>query len=501
MDPRLQTELLLTRRHFFSRGSTGIGIAALAGLLTGDVHAASKTSHGTPGLPGLPHFPPKAKRIIYLFQSGAPSQMELFDYKPRLVEFRGTELPDSIRMGQRLTGMTSTQSTFPVAPSLFKFAQRGNSGAWVSELMPHTAKIADQLCFIKSMHTEAINHDPAVTFVQTDFQLAGRPSIGAWLSYGLGSENKDLPAFVVMVSSGSANPGDQPLYDRLWGSGFLPTRYQGVKFRGVGDPVLHLSNPQGFDDGARRRFVEDLGKLNQISLEEFGDPEISTRIAQYEMAYRMQHSVPELTDFSKEPERVFEMYGPDSRKPGTFAANCLLARRLAERGVRFIQLYHQGWDQHGNLPAGIRTQTRETDRASGGLIKDLKQRGMLEDTLVIWGGEFGRTCYSQGKLTKDDYGRDHHPRCFSIWLAGGGIKPGMTYGRTDDYGYNIADAEGNALNPDKSTFTPGAVHVHDLQATILHLLGIDHERLNYLYQGRRFRLTDVDGHVVKDILA
>src|SRR5882672_10966148 len=343
MNPNLQPGLHLTRRHFFSRGAAGVGIAALASLLNHDLRAAEDGPPATGGLPGLPHFPPKAKRVIYLFQSGAPSQMELFDYKPRLAEFRGTELPDSIRMGQRLTGMTSTQSTFPVAPSLFKFAQYGNSGAWVSELMPHTAKIADQLCFIKSMHTEAINHDPAVTFFQTGAQLAGRPSIGAWLSYGLGSENKDLPAFVVMISQGTGNPNDQPLYDRLWGSGFLPTKYQGVKFRSLGDPVLHLSNPKGFDDGARRRFVEDLGKLDQLSLEEFGDPEISTRIAQYEMAYRMQNSVPELTDFSKEPQHVFEMYGPDSRKPGTFAANCLLARRLAERGVRFIQLFHRGW--------------------------------------------------------------------------------------------------------------------------------------------------------------
>src|SRR5207302_4193907 len=384
MDPRLETELLLTRRHFFGRSSTGIGIAALASIFCRDLARGDVTSQAEAGLAGLPHFPPKAKRVIYLFQSGAPSQMELFDHKPKLKDLRATELPESIRQGQRLTGMTATQTSFPVAPSLFQFAQHGKSGAWVSELMPHTAKIADELCFIKSMNTDAINHDPAITFFQTGFQLAGRPSIGAWLSYGLGSENKDLPAFVVMVSTGIS---DQPLYDRLWGSGFLPTRYQGVKLRSGGDPVLYLSNPEGIDDGARRRFVEDLGKVNQLSLEEFGDPEISTRIAQYEMAYRMQNSVPELTDFSKEPEHVFEMYGPDSRKPGTFAANCLLARRLAERGVRFIQLYHQGWDQHDNLPNAIRGQARETDQASAALIQDLKQRGMLEDTLVIWGGE------------------------------------------------------------------------------------------------------------------
>ena len=470
---------MMTRRHFFERTSAGLGIAALASLFQEEMRAEG-------GLPGLPHFPPKAKRVIYLFQSGAPSQLELFDYKPKLKDLRATELPDSIRQGQRLTAMTAAQSSFPVAPSQFSFAQHGNSGAWVSELMPHTAKIVDQLCFIKSMHTEAINHDPAVTFFQTGFQLAGRPSIGAWLAYGLGSENKDLPAFVVMVSSGSANPGDQPLYDRLWGSGFLPTRYQGVKFRGVGDPVLHLSNPQGFDDGARRRFVDDLGKLNQISLEEFGDPEITTRIAQYEMAYRMQNSVPELTDFSKEPQHVFEMYGPESRKPGTFAANCLLARRLAERGVRFIQLFHRGWDQHVKLPEKIVGQCQDTDQPSAALVQDLKERGLLDDTLVVWGGEFGRTVYSQGKLTSTDYGRDHHPRCFTIWMAGGGVKPGITYGETDDYCYNIAQ---------------DPVHVHDLHATILRCLGIDHTKLTFKFQGRHFRLTDVHGEVVTKVLA
>jgi hypothetical protein len=466
----------MTRRHFFSRTSTGLGIAALAGLLQEDLRAEG-------GLPGLPHFPPKAKRVIYLFQSGAPSQMELFDHKPKLAGLRATELPESIRQGQRLTGMTATQTSFPVAPSLFQFAQYGKSGAWVSELMPHTAKIVDELCFIKSMNTDAINHDPAITFFQTGFQLAGRPSIGAWLSYGLGSENKDLPAFVVMVSTGIS---DQPLYDRLWGSGFLPTRYQGVKLRSGADPVLYLSNPQGIDDGARRRFVEDLGKVNQLSLEEFGDPEISTRIAQYEMAYRMQSSVPELTDLSKEPDRVFELYGPDSRKPGTFAANCLLARRLAERGVRFIQLFHRGWDQHVKLPKNIAMQCRDTDQPSAALVQDLKERGLLDDTLVVWGGEFGRTVYSQGKLTADDYGRDHHPRCFTIWMAGGGVKPGITYGETDDYCYNIAQ---------------DPVHVHDLHATILQCLGIDHTKLTFKFQGRHFRLTDVHGNVVKKVLA
>jgi hypothetical protein len=485
MNPHLQAGLVLTRRHFFSRGASGIGIAALASLLGQDLHAAAEGPSATGGLPGLPHFPPKAKRVIYLFQSGAPSQMELFDYKPRLAEFRGTELPDSIRMGQRLTGMTSTQSTFPVAPSLFQFAQHGNSGAWVSELMPHTAKVADQLCFIKSMHTEAINHDPAVTFFQTGAQLAGRPSIGAWLSYGLGSENKDLPAFVVMISQGTGNPNDQPLYDRLWGSGFLPTKYQGVKFRSLGDPVLYLSNPPGFAPDDRRRFIDDLGQLNRMELDEFGDPEIATRIAQYEMAYRMQTSVPELIDLSKEPARTFELYGDDARKPGTFAANCLLARRLAERGVRFIQLFHRGWDQHVKLPKQIVGQCRDTDQPSAALIQDLKERGLLDDTLVVWGGEFGRTVYCQGKLTADDYGRDHHPRCFTMWLAGGGVKPGLTHGATDDYCYNI---------------TSDPVHVNDLHATILHCLGIDHTKLTFKFQGRHFRLTDVAGKVVKPVL-
>src|SRR5690348_2536042 len=486
MDPRLRSQLLLTRRHFFSLTSTGVGVAALANLLNQDLRASEEAPHATGGLPGLPHFPPKAKRVIYLFQSGAPSQMELFDYKPKLGEFRGSELPDSIRMGQRLTGMTSTQTSFPVAPSLFKFAQHGNSGAWVSELMPHTAEIADQLCFIKSMHTEAINHDPAITFFQTGAQLAGRPSIGAWLSYGLGSENKDLPAFVVMISQGTGNPNDQPLAERQWGSGFLPSKYQGVKFRSLGDPVLYLSDPDGFTQTERRRFIDDLGKLNQVELDEFGDPEIATRIAQYEMAYKMQSSVPELTDLSKEPAHTFDLYGPDARKPGTFAANCLLARRMAERGVRFIQLFHRGWDQHNELPKQIQGQAHDTDQASAALVQDLKERGLLQDTLVVWGGEFGRTVYCQGKLTADNYGRDHHPRCFTMWLAGGGIKPGVSVGETDDYCYNIVK---------------DPVHVHDLHATILRTLGIDHTKLTYKFQGRNFRLTDVAGNVVKSILA
>ena len=487
MDPRNARRLLMTRRHFFSRSSATIGTAALAHLLNEDLFggAAKSADDVSAGLPGLPHFAPKAKRVIYLFQSGAPSQLDLFDYKPQLKNRRATELPDSIRQGQRLTGMTATQTSFPIAPTIFDFKQHGQSGAWISELMPHTAKVADELCFVKTAHTEAINHDPAVTFFQTGFQLAGRPSIGAWLSYGLGTMNKDLPSFVVMVSSGSAIPG-QPLYDRLWGAGFLPSRYQGVKFRSVGDPVLYLSNPPGIDQNARRRFLDDLGKMNELTLGEFGDPEISTRISQYEMAYQMQSSVPELTDLSKEPEKTFELYGEDARKPGTYAANCLLARRLAERDVRFIQLFHRGWDFHTELPKGIRTQSKEVDQGTAALIQDLKDRGLLDETLIIWGGEFGRTVYSQGRLTQDDYGRDHHPRAFTIFMTGGGVKPGISYGETDDYSYNIVK---------------DPVHIHDLHATMLHLLGIDHTKLTFKYQGRHFRLTDVHGNVVKNVLS
>ena len=434
----------------------------------------------------MPDSSPRAKRVIYLFQSGAPSQMDLFDWKPALADLRATELPDSIRRGQRLTGMTATQTSFPVAPTRYKFAQHGASGAWVSELMPHTASMVDELCFIKSMHTEAINHDPAVTFFQTGAQLAGRPSIGAWLAYGLGSENANLPAFVAMISQGTGNPMDQPLYDRLWGAGFLPSRYQGVKFRSVGDPVLNLSNPAGVAEATRRQVLDDLAALNRLKLDDAGDPEIATRISQYELAYRMQTSVPDLVDVSNEPEHIFEMYGPDSRKPGTFAANCLLARRMAERGVRFIQLFHRGWDQHTNLPKQIVGQCRDTDQASAALVRDLRQRGLLDDTLVVWGGEFGRTVYCQGELTADNYGRDHHPRCFTIWLAGGGIRPGITHGETDDFSYNI---------------TRDPVHVHDLHATILRCLGIDHTKLTFKFQGRHYRLTDVHGRIVWEVLA
>ncbi|MEO1979239.1 MAG: DUF1501 domain-containing protein, partial [Fuerstiella sp.] len=450
-----------TRRHFFSRSAGGLGTAALASLLHSDGAAAAQRN----SVDDFQTHTPTAKRVIYLFQSGAPSQLDLFDHKPNLADLRASELPDSIRQGQRLTGMTKDQPSFPVAPSTFRFQQRGQSGAWVSDLLPHTAKIADELCFVKSMHTEAINHDPAITFIQTGAQLAGRPCMGSWLSYGLGSENKDLPAFVAMVSGG----GGQPLYDRLWGSGFLPTRYAGVKFRSIGDPVLFLSNPPGINATLRRSFLDDLAQLNELKRQEVGDPEITTRIAQYEMAFRMQTSVPELTDISDEPQHTFDLYGEDARKPGTFAFNCLLARRLAERDVRFVQLFHRGWDQHTDLPNKIAVQCKDTDRASAALVQDLKQRGLLKDTLVVWGGEFGRTVYCQGKLTANDYGRDHHPRAFTVWMAGGGINAGTTYGETDEFSYNVV------RDP---------VHVHDLNATILHCLGIDHTLLTFKYQGR-----------------
>jgi hypothetical protein len=482
----------ITRRHFLSDAGLGLGSLALGALLRGGSAAAA------PGLPGVPHFPAKARRVIYLFQSGGPAQQDLFDYKPLLNEKNGEQLPDHVRGGQRLTGMSVNQASIPLAGSLFKFAQHGRSGAWVSELLPHTASIVDELCFVKSMYTEAINHDPAITFFQTGSQVAGRPSLGSWVSYGLGSMNDELPAFVVLVTKGK---GDQPLYARLWGNGFLDSRHQGVKFAAGKDPVFYLSNPEGVSATGRRALLDKLGALNRLQYQRELDPEIESRMAQYELAYRMQTSVPEVTDIGRESQATLDLYGPDVHTPGTFAANCLLARRLAERGVRFIQLYHQGWDQHGDLPKQIRVQCRDTDQPCAALLKDLKQRGLLDDTLLIWGGEFGRTSYSQGKLTKTDYGRDHHPRCFTVWLAGAGVKAGLTYGRTDDYGYNIADEHGEPLRPDKATFTRGAIHVHDLQATILHLLGIDHEQLTFTFQGRRFRLTDVHGHVVKELLA
>jgi len=483
--------LTLTRRHFLRGAGLGLGTLALSTLLP----AACAADRG---ILGAPHFPAKARRVIYLFQSGGPAQQDLFDYKPLLNEKNGEQLPEHVRGQQRLTTMSVNQSSIPLAGSVFKFARHGRGGAWLSELLPHTAAIADQICFIKSMYTEAINHDPAITFFQTGSQIAGRPSLGSWLSYGLGSMNDNLPAFVVLVTKGK---GDQPLYARLWGNGFLDSRHQGVKFAAGKDAVFYLSNPEGVSAAGRRALLDKLEALNRVQLERELDPEIESRMAHYELAYRMQTSVPEVTDFSGEPKHVLDLYGPDVRTPGTFAANCLLARRLAERGVRFIQLYHQGWDQHGNLPAAIRVQARETDQPGAALVRDLRRRGLLDDTLIIWGGEFGRTSYSQGKLTKTDYGRDHHPRCFTVWLAGAGVKGGLTYGQTDAYGYNIADEHGEPINPEKAVFTPGAVHVHDLQATILHLLGIDHERLTYKYQGRRFRLTDVHGHVVKDLLA
>ncbi len=477
----------LPRRAFLQRSSTAVSVAALATLLTEPSHANSEDAlKAHAALPGFPNFAPKAKRIIYLFQSGAPSQMDLFDPKPELEKRRGEDLPDSIRQGQRLTTMTSGQAKFPVAPSIFKFAQHGQSGMWMSDLVPQMSSIADEFCMIRSVNTEAINHDPAITFSQTGSQLAGRPSIGSWLSYGLGSENQDLPAYVVLTSFGSGRPDDQPLYDRLWGAGFLPSKHQGVKFRNKGDAVLYLSNPAGVDAAARRGTLDRLAKLNQKHFEQVGDPEIQTRIAQYEMAFRMQTSVPELLDLSKEPQHVLDSYGPDVKRPGSYAANCLLARRLAERDVRFVQLFHMGWDHHGGLPAAIRGQCKDTDQPTAALIKDLKQRDLLKDTLIVWGGEFGRTIYSQGGITATDYGRDHHPRCFTVLLAGAGVKTGTTYGETDDYCYNI---------------TRDPVHVHDLNATILHLLGIDHMRLTSRYQGRDFRLTDIHGEVVKSVLA
>ncbi|MCB0493302.1 MAG: DUF1501 domain-containing protein, partial [Cyclobacteriaceae bacterium] len=434
------------------------------------------------GALGQPHFPPKAKRIIYLFQSGAPSQLDLFDYKPLLAKLNGQDLPESVRQGQRLTGMSAGQASFPLAGSPYSFKQYGGSGAFVSNLMPHTAKIADELCFIKSMYTEAINHDPAITFVQTGSQFPGRPSMGSWVSYGLGSDNENLPSFVVLVTKGKFG---QPLYSRLWGNGFLPSEYQGVQFRAGKNPVLYLTNPPGVSTSSRRNQLDHLNELQNEQYNAFEDPAIQARIAQYEMAYRMQTSIPDVMDTSSESEATYKMYGEDAKKPGTFAANCLLARRLAEKGVKFIQLYHQGWDQHNRLPRDLPVQCKETDQASAALIMDLKQRGMLEDTLVIWGGEFGRTNYSQGELTATSFGRDHHPRCFTLFMAGAGVKKGITYGETDEFGYNI---------------TSNPVHVHDFQATVLHLLGVDHERLTYRSQGRRFRLTDVSGNVVNDIL-
>ena len=465
-----------SRRAFLGHYAGSLGGLALAHLLPSGAGAAD-----TP--PPLPTTKPRIKNVICLFQHGGPSQMDLFDYKPRLKEFHGSELPDSVRMGQRLTGMTSRQASFPVAASKFRFAQHGQCGAWMSELVPHTARVADELCFIKSMHTEAINHDPAVTFFQTGAQLAGRPSIGSWLSYGLGSENKNLPAFCVLLSKGKGN--GQGVYSKLWTNGFLDSIHQGVQFSSGEQPVLYLSNPEGMDNADRRKMLDKLDALNRETYEAFGDPEITARMQQYEMAYRMQTAVPDITDLSREPEDIIKLYGPDCLTPGTYAANCLLARKLSENGVRFVQLYHQGWDGHSNLPQEIVGQCNDVDRASAALITDLKQRGLLDETLVIWGGEFGRTNYCQGDLTRDNYGRDHHPRCFTVWMAGGGVRPGV-YGETDEFGYNIIK------NP---------VHVHDFQATVLHLMGLNHEQLTYKHLGRRYRLTDVHGQVIKELIS
>ena len=464
------------RRQFLQQ-SSGLSLGALSLAMLDSQSAA-----GAEQQLNFPNLPAKAKRVIYLFQSGGPPQMDLFDYKPHLDKVHKQEVPESIFNGQRLTGMTAGQSSFPVARSIFKFEQVGDGGAWLNtELMPHLKEVANEVCFINSMHTEAINHDPAITFFQTGFQIAGRPSIGAWLSYGLGSENEDLPTFVAMTS----NSGGQPLYDRLWGAGFLPSKHQGVLFRSGKDPVLYLNNPDGVSRDLRRKTLDRIRTLNQLQFEQNGDPETQTRIAQYEMAYRMQTSVPELTDVSSEPQSTFDLYGEDAKKPGTYAHNVLLARRLSERGVRFVQLFHRGWDAHGGLPAQMKARCKQTDQATAALIKDLKQRGLLDETLIVWGGEFGRTVYCQGEMSAKSYGRDHHPRCFTVWAAGGGIKGGMSHGLTDDYSYNIVE------NP---------VSVHDLHATILHQLGIDHKKLTYKFQGRYYRLTDLHGEVVRNIV-
>jgi len=490
MDELRQHAHNISRRQLLQRTSLGLGAVALSSLLNPELfaaaaNAAASTQAAVDHGHYIPSFAPKAKRVIYLFQSGGPSQLDLFDYKPKLTALAGKDLPASVRNGQRLTGMTSGQATFPMIPSKFSFKQYGGNGMWMSELMPHTSAMIDDLCIVRSMHTEAINHDPAITLMQTGAQLPGRPSMGAWIDYGLGSENANLPAFVVLISKGKARPGAQGLLTRLWSSGFLPTRYQGVQLRSKGDPILYLSNPDGIDATTRRDMLDGIDKLNAMQQATVGDPEIDTRISQYELAYRMQTSVPELMDFKSEPQTTFDLYGPDAKTPGTFAANALLARRLVERGVRFVQLYHRDWDQHDNLPGQLAINCKETDQPSAALIKDLKQRGLLDETLVIWGGEFGRTVYAQGAHGVDNYGRDHHGRCFTVWMAGGGIKGGVVHGETDEFGYNIIK---------------DPVHVHDLNATILRCLGIDHEQLTFKFQGRRYRLTDVSGSVVKPLL-
>ena len=475
----------LTRRAFFAQTSTGLGVAALASLQASEAVGAS--SQATGGRPELPHHPPKAKRAIYLFMSGAPSQIDMWDYKPTMADWFDKDLPDSIRQGQRLTTMTSGQSRFPIAPSIYKFAPHGAAGTMASELIPHMAAKVDEIALVRSMYTEAINHDPAITYICTGDQLPGKASLGAWLSYGLGTENENLPAFMVMTASWSGRKQAQALYNRLWGSGFLPSKYQGVALRSSGDKVLFLSNPDGIDAEVRRRMLDALGSLNASTAERLGDPETNARIAQYEMAFRMQTSVPDLADISDEPQHVLNLYGPEVTTPGTFANSCLMARRMAERGVRFTQIFHRGWDQHGTLPKDLPNQCRDVDQPSAGLLTDLKQRGMLDDTLVVWGGEFGRTIYCQGKLTKTDYGRDHHPKCFSIWMAGSGIQGGVVHGETDEFSYNIVRDQ---------------VHIHDLNATILHLMGIDHKRFTYPFKGLDQRLTGVQpSRVVREILS
>lgn len=483
MNEFFENRLNINRRHFLGKVSLGLGSAALGSLLIPGLFKG-EAEEDIASVVGMPHFAPKAKRVIYLFQNGAPSQLESFDYKPMLNKMHGQELPASVRMGQRLTGMTSGQSKFPLVGSHFNFQQYGKSGAWVSEIFPNMAKVVDELCFVKTMHTEAINHDPALTFMQTGAQQGNRPSMGAWLSYGLGSENKNLPAFCVLLSRGKGN--GQGVYSKLWTNGFLDSVHQGVQFSSGEEPVLYLNDPTGSDKDRKRKMLDKLAELNSISYQGFGDPEIQTRIQQYEMAFRMQTAVPELTDVTKEPDDIVRMYGPECLVPGTYAANCLLARKLSEAGVRFVQLYHQGWDQHGNLTGEMPKQAKDVDRSSAALIMDLKQRGLLDETLVIWGGEFGRTNYCQGNLSVDNYGRDHHPRCYTIWMAGGGVKPGITYGETDEFGYNIVK---------------DPVHVNDFHATVLNLLGLDHEKLIYKHLGRRYRLTDVAGKVIHPILA
>ncbi len=500
LHPLREHDLMMTRRQLFGRAALGLGTAAMANVLSPSMLAQGGAPLGAAGT----HHTAKAKRVIYLFMSGGPSHLDLWDYKPKMQDMFNEQLPDHVRSGQRVTGMTANQKNgLPLAPSKYKFTLHENNdrGLWVSELLPHTATVAKELCVVHSTYTEAINHDPAITFIQTGSQVPGRPSLGAWLSYGLGKMNENLPSYVVMHAR--TNFAEQSLFSRLWGTGFMPSDHQGILLRSEGDPVLYLNNPAGVSGKDRRKQLDTLAALNQQHYQQFSDPEVLSRIRQHEMAYKMQTSVPELMDLSDESEDTFELYGEEAKQPGSFAACCLNARRLAERGVRNIQIFHRGWDAHGNLPKEHESQCKDIDQGSAALIKDLKRRGMLDDTLVVWGGEFGRTAYCQGGLSRQNYGRDHHPRCFSIWMAGGGVKPGITYGRTDDYGYNITDADGNTLDPQPTPgkFTPGTMHIHDLNATILHLLGIDHKRLTYRYQGRDFRLTDVHGHVVHDIVA